>query len=145
MENFLNEKMKRFKRKTSMKTQKNINSEINVRGSFVFYRSYYEAINMLSKKNRLLAYEAIAKYALNQEIEENLPPQVLIVLKIAMPNIDANIRNYNKRVKNNNKKNVYTFDEESEEKVLLPKRESIRIENDTLADDVNIESELDSI
>ena len=81
-----------------MKTQKNINSEINVRGSFVFYRSYYEAINMLSKKNRLLAYEAIAKYALNQEVEENLPPQVLIVLKIAMPNIDANIRNYNRRV-----------------------------------------------
>ena len=128
-----------------MKTQKNINSEINVRGSFVFYRSYYEAINMLSKKNRLLAYEAIAKYALNQEVEENLPPQVLIVLKIAMPNIDANIRNYNRRVKNNNKKSVCTFDEESEEKVPLPKRESRRIENDTLADDDNIESELDSI
>jgi len=47
--------------------------------------------------------------------------------------------------KNNNKKSVCTFDEESEEKVPLPKRESIRIENDTLADDDNIESELDSI
>lgn len=38
-----------------MKTQKNINSEINVRGSFVFYRSYYEAINMLSKKKSIVS------------------------------------------------------------------------------------------
>ena len=76
------------------------------RDTFVFYRSYFDAIEFLSKKNRLLAYEAIAKYALNQEEIQDLPPQVAIILKMAKPNIDANIRNYNKRVKSKKSKIV---------------------------------------
>ena len=35
------------------------------RGQFTFYRSYYEAIRCLPKKERLAAYEAIASYALD--------------------------------------------------------------------------------
>ncbi len=41
-----------------------ISKENMERETFVFYRSYFDAIELLSKKNRLLAYEAIAKYAL---------------------------------------------------------------------------------
>ena len=36
------------------------------RDGFLFYRSYYEAIQKLAKKDRLSAYEAIFEYALNE-------------------------------------------------------------------------------
>lgn len=35
------------------------------RGQFTFYRSYFDALRTLSKKDRLAAYEAIAAYALD--------------------------------------------------------------------------------
>ena len=69
----------------NMKTM--ISKENMERETFVFYRSYFDAIELLSKKNRLLAYEAIAKYALTQEEIQDLPPQVAIILKMAKPNI----------------------------------------------------------
>lgn len=81
-----------------------ISKENMERETFVFYRSYFDAIELLSKKNRLLAYEAIAKYALTQEEIQDLPPQVAIILKMAKPNIDATIRNYNRRVKSKRQK-----------------------------------------
>ena len=62
-----------------------ISKENMERETFVFYRSYFDAIELLSKKNRLLAYEAIAKYALTQEEIQDLPPQVAIILKMAKP------------------------------------------------------------
>lgn len=86
----------------NMKTM--ISKENMERETFVFYRSYFDAIELLSKKNRLLAYEAIAKYALTQEEIQDLPPQVAIILKMAKPNIDATIRNYNRRVKSKRQK-----------------------------------------
>ena len=44
---------------------------------FIFYASYYEAIQTLSLKNKLLAYEAITRYALYQDVIPDLPPRVL--------------------------------------------------------------------
>ena len=85
---------------------KNSMEKINQRDSFVFYRSYLESIELLSIKKQLLAYKALVKYGLNQEEMENLPPQVAIILKIAKPNIDANIRNYNRRIKNKERKKM---------------------------------------
>ena len=52
---------------------------------FVFYASYYEAIQTLSVKNKLLAYEAITRYALYQDVMPNLPSRVLAILMVAMP------------------------------------------------------------
>ena len=66
-----------------MKMKTTISKENMERETFVFYRSYFDAIELLSKKNRLLAYEAIAKYALTQEEIQDLPPQVAIILKMA--------------------------------------------------------------
>lgn len=86
---------------------------------FVFYQSYFEAIQTLGKKNQLLAYDAIMKYALFQEEVENLPSRVLAILKVAMPNIDRNNERYNKKV-NNEHDNVSDFDKISKKKVSLP-------------------------
>lgn len=36
-----------------------------LRPQFTFYRSYWEAIENLPKKDRLIAYEAVVDYALN--------------------------------------------------------------------------------
>ena len=93
---------------------KNSMEKINQRDSFVFYRSYLESIELLSIKKQLLAYKALVKYGLNQEEMENLPPQVAIILKIAKPNIDANIRNYNRRIKNKERKKMSKQGEEYE-------------------------------
>ena len=54
---------------------------------------------------------------------ENLPPQVAIILKIAKPNIDANIRNYNRRIKNKERKKMSDLKKEVNDKVQLPERE----------------------
>lgn len=105
------------------------------RNTFVFYRSYFDAIELLSKKNRLLAYEAIAKYALNQEEMQDLPPQVLIILKIAKPNIDANIRNYNKRVKGKRQKIASDLEKELNEEVELPRKKGTSIIGDNFGEE----------
>ena len=86
---------------------------------FVFYSSYYEAIQTLSIKNRLLAYEAITRYALYQDVIPDLPPRVLAILKVAMPNIDANFEKYNKKVAKT-QKGVSEFDKIADRRVDLP-------------------------
>lgn len=65
---------------------------------FVFYRSYFEAIKILSKKNKLLAYEALAAYALDSTETTNLPPAVFSIVTMAIPNLDANRRKYLKKI-----------------------------------------------
>lgn len=107
-----------------MQKQESTNKEKITRDSFVFYRSYFEVIQTLSKKNRLLAYEAIVRYSLNQEVMEELPLQVQVILKMAMPNIDANNRKYINRIKSKEQRNAPDFEKELNEKVRLPKRES---------------------
>lgn len=122
-----------------MKKQENTNK----RDSIVFYRSYYEAIETLSVKNKLLAYEAIIKYALNQEVAKDLPVRVLAILKMAMPNIDANNRKYNNRLKSNEQKNNFDFEKDFEGKVLLPKKKNVSMINNCFAenDDTDYDSE----
>ncbi|MDR0231300.1 MAG: DUF6291 domain-containing protein [Dysgonamonadaceae bacterium] len=87
--------------KTNKKQKEEIMKEISTikRDSFVFYRSYFEAIETLSMKNRLIAFEAIAKYALDREEAMDLPNGVLAILKMAIPNLDANHVKYCKRMK----------------------------------------------
>lgn len=58
--------------------------------SFIFYRSFFNAIEKLSKRNKLIAYEAVVKYGLNQEMVENLPTGASIVQEMAIAQIKAN-------------------------------------------------------
>lgn len=68
------------------------------RDSFVFYRSFFNAISMLEEKEQLKAFQALCKYALDGE-EENISGGPGIVLMMARPQIDAN----NERYKNGKK------------------------------------------
>ncbi len=91
---------------------------------FVFYASYYEAIQTLSVKNKLLAYEAITRYALYQDVMPNLPSRVLAILMVAMPTIDSNFEKYNKKVAKT-QKDMSEFDKIANKKVDLPLKEEV--------------------
>ena len=105
----------------------------NPRESFVFYRGHYDAIQVLSKKNQLIAYDAIAKYALYNELEmEKLPKQVVGLLRVMIPNIDAAIRNYDRRVRSKEKKmSKSNFEWEFDEEVQLPMKKDVTIADES--------------
>jgi len=63
------------------------------RESFVFYRSFFEAISCLTKEQKADCLDAIAKYALDGELIEM--DGIIKALFISMkPQIDANTRRY---------------------------------------------------
>ena len=57
--------------------------------SFIFYRSFYEALIEMSKENQADCLMAIANYALNGE-EPTLTPEVRLFFTLVKPQIDAN-------------------------------------------------------
>jgi hypothetical protein len=61
--------------------------------SFVFYRSFYEAIQMLPPEERLQVYDAISELALNGNQAETTG-SAAIVMKLVKPQILANNRKY---------------------------------------------------
>lgn len=63
------------------------------RDSFIFYRSFYEAISELPKESQADTYNAIMQYALNQEEVEltGIPKAIFSLVK---PQLDANYKKY---------------------------------------------------
>ena len=57
--------------------------------SFIFYRSFYEALTGMSKEKQADCLMAIANYALNGE-EPELTPEVRLFFTLVKPQIDAN-------------------------------------------------------
>lgn len=63
------------------------------RDSFIFYRSFYEAISELPKENQADTYNAIIQYALNQE-EIELTGISKAIFSLVKPQLDANYKKY---------------------------------------------------
>ena len=63
------------------------------RDSFIFYRSFYEAISELPKENQADTYNAIMQYALNQE-EIELTGISKAIFSLVKPQLDANYKKY---------------------------------------------------
>lgn len=59
-----------------------------------FFRSFWEAIAVLGPRNRLLAYEAVLDFGLNNVRRENLPYAVEVVLRMAIPQMRASQKRY---------------------------------------------------
>lgn len=111
--------------------------------SFIFYRSFFNAIEKLSKRNKLIAYEAVVKYGLNQEMVENLPTGASIVQKMAIAQIKANHKKYCAKIQK--QKLSSDFEDEIQEKIPLPKKKNkSTLSNCITEDDLN-ESDFDSI
>ena len=63
------------------------------RESFVFYRSFYDAINKCPADSRLVLYEAITRYALDG-IEPQFEGILDLVWTLVKPQLDANWKRY---------------------------------------------------
>ncbi len=65
-----------------------------MRDSFVFYRSFYEALVDLPKDIQGEVFTAIMEYSLNGVITENLTPVARSIFTLMRPQIDANNQRY---------------------------------------------------
>jgi hypothetical protein len=66
-----------------------------MRDSFVFYRSYYEAIELLPKSQRADAYRAIFEFMFNgNDITEELKDTAKAIFLMAKPTLESNIKKY---------------------------------------------------
>lgn len=63
------------------------------RDSFIFYRSFYEAIKEIPEKEQLQVYKAISVYALEQE-EIELEGIAKAIFSLVKPQLDANYKKY---------------------------------------------------
>ena len=70
-----------------------IGKEVIMRDSFVFYRSFFEALQDVPIEDRACIYDAICAYSLN-DIEPKLTGMQLAIFKLIRPNIDSNKRKY---------------------------------------------------
>ena len=73
-----------------------------MRDSFIFYRSFFEAIEEADKDSQLIVYRAIARYALDRN-EPELTGLAGIIWKLVRPQLDANW----KRFENGKKGRMY--------------------------------------
>lgn len=74
------------------------------RDSFIFYRSFYEAIKDLPKDIRLEVFTAIMEYALYGRQPEELKPFAKGIFTLIKPNIDVNTARYENGKKGGRKK-----------------------------------------
>lgn len=64
-----------------------------MRDSFIFYRSFYEALTGMDKESQADCLMAIANYALN-DVEPELTPEVRLFFTLVKPQVDANKNRY---------------------------------------------------
>lgn len=63
------------------------------RDSFIFYRSFFEAIDEIPAENQLQVYKSICTYALNQD-ECKLEGTSKAIFSLIKPQLDANYKKY---------------------------------------------------
>lgn len=63
------------------------------RDSFIFYRSFYEAIKEIPDEEQLNIYKAITEYALNQN-EIQITGVSKAIFTLVKPQLDANFQKY---------------------------------------------------
>lgn len=105
-----------------------------MRDSFIFYRSFYEALNELPDKEQLKVYKAISEYSLNfNEIElTGIAKTIFILIK---PQLDANIQRYKNGTKPKKKQKVSKT--EAKYKQNISRAETNVNVNDNLNDNSN--------
>lgn len=100
------------------------------RDSFIFYRSFYEAISELPKENQADSYNAIMRYALDQE-EIELKGISKAIFSLVKPQLDANYKKY----ENGKQKKSKT---EAKQKQTKSKKVTNVNENVNVNDNVNV-------
>ena len=106
------------------------------RDSFIFYRSFYEAISELPKENQADTYDAIMQYALNQK-EIELTGISKAIFSLVKPQLDANYKKYENGKQKKSKKEAKVKQNESKTETNVNENENVNVnENDN--DNVNV-------
>lgn len=104
------------------------------RGQFTFYRSFWEAIKVLPKKDRLPIYEAITEYALDGTVPSGLTQSQSAFFSLVKPNLDAsrkkaaNGKQGGSKPKANGKQK--SSEKENEVEIEIEKENEIEIEKE---------------
>jgi hypothetical protein len=61
------------------------------RDSFIFYRSFFEAISLMPPEVQAEVYPAIVEYALNGNVPKGMSPIAKGVFTLVKPNLDASV------------------------------------------------------
>lgn len=103
------------------------------RDSFIFYRSFYEAISELPKENQADSYNAIMRYALDQE-EIELTGISKAIFSLVKPQLDANYKKYENGKQKKSKTEAKT--KQTKSKKVTNVNENVN-ENENENDNVN--------
>lgn len=90
------------------------------RESFIFYKSFYEAIRNLADNIRLEVFTAITEYALYGKLPENLKPFAQGMFTLIKPNLDTNITRYDNGKKGGRKPKNAPVSPDTEPRVNPP-------------------------
>lgn len=117
-----------------------------MKDGFIFYKSFFEAINELDNNTQLEVYQAITNYALNDELP-NLNGVAKAIFSLIKPQIDANNKRYEDGCKGGrpkNKKPVVLENNKNKKPVVLkkgtfskPKEKEKEKENDNVNENVS--------
>lgn len=88
-----------------------------MKDSFIFYRSFYEALKHLPDKEFKELFLAISEYALNGT-EPSLEGSLNALFLLIKPNLDANLKRYEKAVANASKRWKGNSEKKDNEKML---------------------------
>lgn len=105
------------------------------RDSFIFYRSFYEAISELPKENQADTYDAIMQYALNQK-EIELTGISKAIFSLVKPQLDANYKKYENGKQKKSKKEAKVKQNESKAETNVNDNENVNV-NDNVNDNDN--------
>lgn len=106
------------------------------RDSFIFYRSFYEAISELPKENQADTYDAIMQYALNQK-EIELTGISKAIFSLVKPQLDANYKKYENGKQKKSKKEAKVKQNESKAETNVNDNENENV-NDNDNDNDNV-------
>ena len=97
-----------------------------MRDSFIFYRSFFESFEGLSKKDKLILFDAICNYALN-DIEPELTGVPLSMFKLLKPQLDANIRRFENGKKGGRPKKTETKPKENQTETKPKRNDNVNV------------------
>lgn len=106
------------------------------RDSFIFYRSFYEAISELPKENQADTYDAIMQYALNQK-EIELTGISKAIFSLVKPQLDANYKKYENGKQKKSKKEAKVKQNENKAETNVNDNENVNVndnDNDNVGD-----------
>lgn len=108
------------------------------RDSFVFYRSFYEAIKELPKEQQAEVYHAVMEYSLNFNVIElsGIPHAIFTLIK---PQIEANHKRYLNGLKPKNKQN----ESKTEANNKQNESKSVANVNDNVNDNDNVNNNIE--